>query len=300
MSAYAILTSMPCFDAAGRLSWLKTGTLVLACAPAVWIGIEFSSGRWDFPSPYVGLIYHSGLWATYLLLASLLVRPIRRITGWGKLAQLRRLLGVSCFFYSMLHVVAWFGLRFWDWAALLGEAATRPSLWVATVSLVVLFALAITSFDSVMRAMGGDRWKRLHSLVYVGGFLAVLHFLMSPGSLQGIPYLMAGGYAWLMGWRLLDKRRLGASPLALTALGLGAALVALLLQPLWLITFQAERNSQTAWQALADNVNRDIWTYLGVPPVWLLLGWTVATVSIAWLSRRHTFLQTISARRHTT
>jgi len=300
MSAYAILKSTPCFDAAGRFSWLKTGTLVLACAPAVWIGIEFSSGRWDFPSPYVGLIYHSGLWATYLLLASLLVTPMRRITGWGKLAQLRRLLGVSCFFYSMLHVVAWFGLRFWDWAALLGEAVSRPSLWVATVSLVVLFALAITSFDSVMRAMGGDRWKRLHSLVYIGGFLAVLHFLMSPGSLQGIPYLMAGGYAWLMGWRLLDKRRLGASPAALTALGLGAALVALLLQPLWLITFQAERNSQTAWQALADNVNGDIWTYLGVPPVWLLLGWTLATVSIAWLSRRHTFLQTISARRHTT
>ena len=299
MSTYVTraLRSMPWLDAAGRYSPLKTATLVLVCLPALWMMGEFTSGRWDFPSPYVGLIYHSGLWATYLLLVSLLVTPMRRITGWGRLAQLRRMLGVSCFAYCLLHLVAWFGLRFWDWAALFGEAAWRPSLWVATVSLLVLFALAITSFDAAMRAMGADRWKQLHRLVYLGAVLAVLHFLMSPGSLQGIPVLMAGALAWLLGWRLLEKRRLGTSPAALAALGLGAALVALLLQPLWLITFQAERNTQSVGQALADNVSADIWTYLGIPPVWLLLAWAAVTVATAWLRTRHTFHQTISARR---
>lgn len=295
----AIAKSMPWLDPTGRFSLMKTSVLILACTPAVWMVAEFTSGRWDFPSPYVGLIYHSGLWATYLLLASLMVTPMRRITGWGRLAQLRRLLGVSCFAYCVLHVIAWLGLRFWDWAALAGEALTRPSLWVATVGLIVLFVLTLTSFDTAMRAMGPERWKRLHRLVYAGAFFAVLHFLMSPGSLQGIPFLMAGFYAWLMGWRALEKRRLGAVPLALLGLGLGAALVALLLQPLWLVTFQAERNSQTAWAALADNVNGDVWTYLGVPPVWILLAWSGLTTSIAWLKGRHTLPRPILSDRRT-
>ena len=70
MSTYVTraLRSMPWLDAAGRFSPLKTATLVLVCLPALWMMGEFTSGRWDFPSPYVGLIYHSGLWATYLLL----------------------------------------------------------------------------------------------------------------------------------------------------------------------------------------------------------------------------------------
>lgn len=287
---------MPWFDAAGRFSPLKLAVLLLCCLPACWMASEFTSGRWDFPSPYVGLIYHSGLWSTYLLLASLAITPLRRILAWGRLAHCRRMLGVACFLYAALHLVAWFGLRFWDGAALLSELAIRPSLWVASLSIIMLFVLAITSFDWAMRRMGGRDWKRLHRLVYAAACLAVLHFVMSPGSLQGIPFLMAGAYVWLMGWRLLEARQLGGSAPALAALGIGAALFAFFLQPVWLVTFQAERNSQTPWAALAGNFDADVWTYLGVPPVWILLAWTLATVSIVMLRQRLTLPQTISQR----
>lgn len=286
--------TMPWFDAAGRFSPLKLSILVLACLPAGWMAAEFTSGNWDFPSPYVPLIYHSGLWATYLLLLSLLVTPLRRMTGWGRLAQVRRMLGVASFAYCALHVVAWFGLRVWDWAALLDEAVARPSLWIALVSLAVLLALAVTSFDSVIRLMGAPRWKRLHGLVYGAALLAVLHFLMSPGSLQGIPFLMAGAYAWLMGWRMLESRRLGTSAVALAGLGAAAAALAFVLQPVWLVTFQAERNAQSPWDALGDNFDLEIWRYLGIPPVWLLLAWTLTTVVIVALRRPLTFHGTIS------
>ena len=285
--AQLLWRSMPWFDAAGRLSLLKLSAFIVCCLPAVWMAREFGSGNWDFPSPYVNLIYHSGLWATYLLLACLAVTPMRRITGVGRLAQLRRLLGVASFFYCLLHVIAWFGLRFWDLATLGSELAVRLSLWVATASMIVLMALAATSFDSVIRRMG-QRWKRLHNLVYAAAFLAVLHFLLSPGSLQGVPFLMAGGYFWLMGWRLLDRRRLGNDPTALAGLGLSAAAFALLLQPLWLVTVQAGRTGQGAWSALADNINLDLWIYLGAPPVAVLLAWTAATVTIATVARRKT------------
>jgi sulfoxide reductase heme-binding subunit YedZ len=285
---------MPWFDAAGHFSALKLAVLTLTCLPAYWMVTEFGSGRWDFPSPYVNLIYQSGLWSTYLLLASLSVSPLRRILAWGSLMQIRRMLGVASFMYAALHVLAWFGLRYWDWAAILAELSSRATLWIASISTAVLFALAFTSFDWAIRRMGGRRWKRLHRLVYVATFLAVLHFLMSPGSLQGVPFLMAGGYVWLMGWRLLEARRLGASVPALFGLGITSALFAFVLQPIWLVTFQAERNTQTPWAAIAGNFDGDVWTYLGVPPVWILLGWTVVTVSIALLRHRLTLPQTIS------
>jgi len=286
--------AMPWFDAAGRFSVVKLLTMVLAALPAGWMAMEFSSGNWDFPSPYVPLIYHSGLWATYLLLLSLLVTPLRRLTGWGRLAQLRRMLGVACFLYCLLHVVAWFGLRFWDWASLGNEGLTRPSLWVATLSLLVLMALAATSFDTAIRRMGAGRWKQLHRLVYGAAFLAVLHFLMSPGSLQGTPFLMAGAYVWLMGWRWLESRRLGTSPAALAGLGAAASAFTLTLQPIWLVTFQLERMSGTPWSAITDNFSPEIWRYLGVPPVWLMLAWTVASVAMIELRRTMTFQTKIS------
>ena len=167
-------------------------------------------------------------------------------------------------------------------------------MWVATISFIALFVLAITSFDGAIRAMGGASWKRLHRLVYAAAFLAVLHFLMSPGSVQGTPYLMAGGYAWLMGWRALDRRRLGTSLVGLSILGVTAAMVSLVLQPLWLAAMLAERDLLDFWQAITDNVNADVWLYVGVPPFWQLLAWTAVTTVIAGINTRRTSTQTIS------
>lgn len=272
---------LPWHDPAGRFSALKASCLVLMVLPAAWMAGEVQSGNWDFPSPYVGLIYHSGLWTTYLLLASLLVTPLRSIGGWRQLVHVRRMLGVACFFYCVLHLFAWFGLRFWDWSLLGGELVGRLSLWIAAIAMTILLALAATSFDTAMRSMG-VRWKQLHRLTYAAALLGVTHFLISPGSVQGAPFLMAGMLTWVLGWRLLARRSLGEKPAAIAVLGLGSSLAALLLQPLWLGTVQRGLSLSPA-TALTDNLNPQVWQYLGVPPVWMLLAWTLATVSIsAW------------------
>ncbi len=290
----SVLTSMPWLDATGRLSPLKSLTLVAICLPVLWMAMEVSSGNWDFPSPFVLLIYNSGLWTTYLLLLSLLITPLRQLTGWGKLIQIRRMLGVACFYYGALHVVAWFGLRFWNWAELAWEGVSRPSLWAATLSFVVIIALAATSFDRMIGAMGAQRWRRLHRLVYAATFLAVLHFLMSPGSLQGLPFLMAGAYFWLMAWRLLGRHTRTSIP-AMALLGLGSSLFVFFLQPIWLAAYHPPGTVQTPWDAMAGNFDLEVWRYLGVPPVWVMLAWTIFTVLIAtW--RQPTSLKAISPR----
>lgn len=290
----SVFASMPWLDATGRFSLLKSAVLVAIFLPAVWMAMEFTSGNWYFPSPFVLLIYHSGLWTTYLLLFSLLVTPLRKLTGWGKLVQVRRMLGVACFFYCALHILAWCGLRYWNWSELVSEGLTRPTLWVATISFIALAALAATSFDRAIRAMGAEHWRRLHQCVYAAAFLAVLHFLMSPGSLQGLPFLMAGAYLWLMAWRLLDAKRLGTSPRALAVIGLGATLFIFFLQPLWLATYHADKDVQSPWDAMMDNFNRDIWQYLGVPPVFVMLAWTVTTLGMALYRQRQSSPHAIS------
>lgn len=214
----SIWQNMPWCDPAGRVSPVKLAVFVVLWLPAAWMAGSVSTLDWAFPSPYVPLIYHSGLWATYLLLLSLAVTPARRILNWPRAAQLRRMIGVAAFAYTLLHVLSWIGLRFFDWSILLSELAARPSLWIASIATLGLLALAATSIDAAMRRLG-PLWKKLHRTVYVLAFLAVLHFLMSPGSLQGAPFLMAALYAWLMGWRLLERRGLGTNLGSLALLG---------------------------------------------------------------------------------
>src|SRR5262245_56044688 len=45
----------------------------------------------------------TGSWALFILLASLTVTPLRRITGWNELIKYRRMLGLFAFFYAILH-----------------------------------------------------------------------------------------------------------------------------------------------------------------------------------------------------
>lgn len=287
---------MPWNDNLGRFSFLKLSCVVLAVSPGIWMAREVLTGQWDFPSPFIGLIYFSGLWTTYLLLASLMVTPLRAIGGWPRLTQVRRMLGVACFFYSLLHLAAWFGLRFWDWPTLGAELTRRPTLWFATASIVILLALAATSFDAAMRALG-SRWKRLHRLVYAAAFLAVLHFLLSPGSVQGAPFLMAGLLVWVLGWRVLARTGGATQPLHLALLGLASSAVALFLQPLWLVTIQQSFEA-SPWTALSDNLNAQVWQYLGVPPVWQMIAWSLAMVTISIWRRTKILPKSSPSLRH--
>lgn len=273
----SIWRNLPWCDPAGRVSPVKLAMFVLLWLPAAWMASNVGTLDWTFPSPYVPLIYHSGLWATYLLLLSLAVTPARRILNWSRAAQLRRMIGVAAFGYTLLHVFSWLGLRFFDWITLLAELAVRPSLWIASIATLGLLALAATSIDAAMRQLG-PLWKKLHRTVYVLAFLAVLHFLMSPGSLQGGPFLMAALYVWLMGWRLLERRGLGTNLAALALLGAGASAFALLIEPIWLATFQQERWTTGTSEVLAANFDLDRWRYLGIPPVVSMLTLTVLSL----------------------
>ncbi|WP_373354165.1 sulfite oxidase heme-binding subunit YedZ [Pseudoroseicyclus sp. CXY001] len=266
---------MPWTGADGRLSPLKLAVFLALLYPAGWMLLEWNKGIWMVPQ--ADLTYWSGVWAIWVLLASLAVTPARRILRWGRLLQVRRMIGVAALLYTIAHLVIYFWLRFWNWAEIGTEVVTRLSLILATLALIGLIALGATSFDAAVRAMGAG-WRRLHWWTYPVTTLAVIHFLLSPGSFAGMPFLVLGCFAWLMGWRWLEARRRGTAPgalLALTAVAAAVTLAAEALMPWWLLDADP-----------AFTLSLNVSFLLGVTPVYKVAALGLAITAAAWLRNR--------------
>ena len=128
------------------------------------------------PNPVEEILDRFGNWALRFIMLTLAVTPLRRLTGWNSLSRFRRMLGLFTFFYAFMHFLTWLvldrELRFGDIAEDLIE---RPFITLGFVAVVLLTALAATSFTAIRRRMG-RRWQTLHNAVYVIGALGVWHY----------------------------------------------------------------------------------------------------------------------------
>jgi sulfoxide reductase heme-binding subunit YedZ len=120
----------------------------------------------------------TGYWSLVVLVASLAITPLRRLTGWHQVIRMRRMLGLIAFFYAALHVVIWAIDRFFDAAIMLEDVLARPYLTIGTACFVIMLALAATSNVAAISRLG-PRWRRLHGLVYLVAAGSVLHFWWS-------------------------------------------------------------------------------------------------------------------------
>src|SRR4030065_219781 len=119
-----------------------------------------------------------GTWTLTLLLVTLSITPLRRLTGWNSLIRVRRMLGLFTFFYVCLHFLTYAGVdQSFDLSAILVDVVKHPYITVGFTCFVLLIPLAATSTKPLQRRLGGRRWQLLHRLVYliavggVGGYL---------------------------------------------------------------------------------------------------------------------------------
>ena len=188
--------------------------LVLGCVPLsdlVWRTLADQLGA----NPAETLIRATGDWAIRGLCLTLAVTPLRTVLGWPELARFRRLLGLLTFAYAALHLLcyAWFDMGL-DWDDIAQDIAKRPFILVGFSAMLILLALAATSFNRAIRWLGAARWQALHRAVYAAAALAVLHFwwMRSGKRLYGEVLVYAAILALLLGWRVLrklNKRRSG-------------------------------------------------------------------------------------------
>jgi len=129
------------------------------------------------PDPGKVLVDRLGLGTLVLLLITLSMTPLQKLTGWAGWIAVRRQLGLWCFAYVILHLCAYlaFILGF-DWSQLGVELRKRPYIIVGVLGFVCLLALALTSNRYSQRRLG-VRWKKLHRLVYLVLGLGLLHML---------------------------------------------------------------------------------------------------------------------------
>lgn len=147
---------------------------------------------------------------------ALLISPLQKRLGdrFGSslsyLAFSRRAIGVSAFYFALLHV----GISLWGQIGGLGSLLLLPDrfLWsvgFGTIALIILLLMAATSFNRIVAFMTLPRWKWLHRLGYLGGILAMLHLWMIGTHIayiefRAVIFVLLAMLLWLESLRLTD------------------------------------------------------------------------------------------------
>jgi sulfoxide reductase heme-binding subunit YedZ len=159
-----------------RYPFWRIGVFIAA---AIWPLLWLYQALGDVlgPDPGKVLVDRLGLGALVLLLITLSMTPLQKLTDWPGWIAVRRQMGLWCFAYVVLHLSGYtaFILGF-DWSQLGIELRKRPYIIVGVLGFLGLFALAVTSNRYSQRRLG-SRWRKLHRLVYGILGLGLLHML---------------------------------------------------------------------------------------------------------------------------
>ena len=194
---------------------LKALVFVAALVPLARLAAgAFFFPEWLGANPAEFITRSLGDWSLRFLLLTLAVTPIRKLTGWNSLARLRRMLGLYCFFYVLMHFSSYISFdHVFEVGEIVKDIGKRPFITMGFVSFLLLLPLAATSTNAMVRRLGARRWLALHRLVYVIGPLAVLHFWWMVKRDLTEPIIYAAILALLLGYRLRTRSRAQAGPI---------------------------------------------------------------------------------------
>jgi sulfoxide reductase heme-binding subunit YedZ len=209
-------------ERSGRWSSVKIGAFVAALLPALWIAYQAFADELG-ARPITEAIHQVGDWALRFLLITLAITPAQRILHYPRIILARRMFGVACAGYAILHLSLYVLDQHFDVLKVASEIVLRIYLLIGALGLAGLIALASTSTDSAIRRLGSRRWNALHRLVYCIALLAIVHFFMQSKLEIYQPVLMAGFLIWLLAYRGLYRRNGEVTPLHLALLAVAVA-----------------------------------------------------------------------------
>jgi sulfoxide reductase heme-binding subunit YedZ len=182
-------------------------------APALWLIHRLLNDQLG-ANPVEALIRQSGLLALQMLLISLAVTPLAKLTRQSWLIRHRRTIGLWAFAIVLMHLSSYLFIdKEMDWSEIGKDILKRPYITIGMAAFLMLVPLAITSLDRFRRAMGPRRWKRLHQLMYVIAPFGVLHYYLLVKADLREPLFYAGIAALLLGWRVWSFYAKGPSAL---------------------------------------------------------------------------------------
>ena len=180
--------------------WVRPAAWVAGLIPLILlVAGAFTGGLGADPIEYVTL--RTGFATLLMLMVTLAVTPVRRLTGWNWLASTRRTFGLCAFVYVCLHLLTYMVDQGFTFAYIGEDIAERPYITAGFTAFLLLLPLALTSTKASIRRLG-KRWQKLHRLIYLAAGLGVLHFTWLVKSDLRDPLIFAAVFALLMALRI--------------------------------------------------------------------------------------------------
>ncbi|MFW5425677.1 MAG: sulfite oxidase heme-binding subunit YedZ [Methylophagaceae bacterium] len=184
------------------MSKLKICLFIASLIPAIWLTYALLTNQLG-ANPIEAITRESGLWALRFLWLTLLITPLRWLTGWNVIVTLRRMLGLYVFFYATLHMLLYLWLdQFFDINDIIKDIIKRPFITIGFFTFTSLIPLAITSNNAMVKRLGGKRWKKLHRLTYFIAIASSIHFYMLVKQDKTEPLFYMALLAILLGARI--------------------------------------------------------------------------------------------------
>lgn len=157
-------------------------------------------------NPLSEITFSTGHWTLYLLLITLAISPLRKLSGLNWLIRFRRMVGLFAFFYGCLHLMTylWFD-KFFDVHEIVKDVYKRPFITMGFTAWCLMVPLAFTSTAASIRRLGGKRWQNLHRLIYGSAIAGVVHFWWLVKRDLTRPEIMASILAALLAFRIVDR-----------------------------------------------------------------------------------------------
>ena len=184
----------------------KPLAFVLALVPAALLvraGVNGTLGV----NPAETLQLETGVWTLRFLILTLAITPFRRLTGWNRIIQYRRMLGLFAFFYASMHFLTYLVLdKFFDVPGMVKDVVKRPFITAGMLAFILLIPLAVTSTKGWIRRLG-RQWLVLHRLIYVSAVAGAVHYIWKVKVAVGPPVYYAVAIAALLAFRLFWQAR---------------------------------------------------------------------------------------------
>ena len=179
--------------------------LVLLLLPSfVWVGM-FVNGNLGI-NPIEMLMHKLGEMALRLLIGVLCISSLAQFSFLRSLQNLRRLIGLTAFYYVSLHLITYVFLdHFFNFSFILKDIYKRPFITFGFSGFILLLPLVFTSTNSMLKKLTFKVWKKIHYLIYIVVSLGVLHFYLLTKADKTEPLIYLSIIGLLFIWRVYKK-----------------------------------------------------------------------------------------------
>lgn len=187
-------------------TYLKILAILAGILPFAWLVylVAFNQLSAD---PAKDIQHFTGTTTINFLLATLLISPLAKLPHAVILNSLRRTLGLTTFFWSLLHILSYFIFELaFDLPLFFSEVFQRTYLILGFVAWIGLALLAITSNKFSIKSLK-KYWKKLHNLIYPIAILASIHYYLSLKAKNILPFAYLAIFLALWGMHFYFKNR---------------------------------------------------------------------------------------------